>query len=114
MAPANRRSGLAINLEYDRHFEKTAKARPPAAQRRAGKLVSGEAREKPADRRLALQTREMVADALMRAAGKGKMAVRRAADVEALGVGKLRRMPLYSGKHSAPWKFFIFSFVIAG
>src|SRR6516164_10393851 len=81
---------------HARHAQESAEAHAPATHRFARERVMWKARQKARDRNRAFESRQRHAGALMRAGGKGQMPVRRSADVETFGVGKLRRIPVGS------------------
>src|ERR1700745_2109440 len=74
------------------HAEETPKPHAAAADRFTGERIVRKSREKPRDRDCAFEPRQCHPCALMRAGGEGEVAVRRAADVELVRIGKLRRV----------------------
>src|SRR6266702_6613547 len=73
-----------------RHARKSAEADATAAHRLAVECVVWKPREIPRYRHCAFEPRQRHPGALMRAGAESEVAVRRAADVEVFGVGKLR------------------------
>ena len=72
------------------HAQEPAETDPSTAHRPAAHGIVREARQEARDRDGPFQPRQRHARALMRAGGEGEVAVRRARDVEAFGVWKLR------------------------
>src|SRR5690242_19522554 len=71
-------------------MKEPAKACTPAARRRAVQRVVGKTREEAADRDASLEPCEVQSRARMDAEAECEVAIRRARDVESIGVGKLR------------------------
>ena len=92
----------------ERRFQKTAKARPPAAQWSSGQVVAGKALQKTANRDAAFQPCQAQTGTLVDAEAKRQVPVGLALQIELLRVLKLRRIAIRradaQGQQRACWQ----------